>query len=103
MTPIPPLNDPHADREAEKYDNPIPSRELILETLAALDKPLTHPQLTKHFQLFDPEREEALRRRLIAMSRDGQLRSDRRGGYQPLPEEELIRGRVQVIRMVLAF
>ncbi|MBA4152709.1 MAG: ribonuclease R, partial [Acinetobacter sp.] len=48
-----------------------------------------------HFQLFDPEREEALRRRLIAMSRDGQLRSDRRGGYQPLPEEELIRGRVQ--------
>ncbi len=95
MTPIPPLNDPHADREAEKYDNPIPSRELILETLAALDKPLTHPQLTKHFQLFDPEREEALRRRLIAMSRDGQLRSDRRGGYQPVPEEELIRGRVQ--------
>ncbi len=94
MSPTPPV-DPFADREAEKYDNPIPSRELILETLEQHPKPLTHPQLVAHFGLFDPDREEALRRRLIAMSRDGQLRSDRRGAYQPLPADELIRGRVQ--------
>lgn len=96
MTRTPPRRDPHAAREAEKYDNPIPSRELILETLDALAKPLTHAQLTRHFELYDDaEREEALRRRLIAMSRDGQLRSDRRGAYVPVPADELIRGRVQ--------
>lgn len=90
-----PVQDPHAQREAERYENPIPSRELILSTLDELGKPLTHPQLAHHFGLFDADREEALRRRLIAMSRDGQLRSDRRGAYLPLHDEELIRGRVQ--------
>ena len=29
-----PFKDPFAAREAEKYENPIPSRELILELLA---------------------------------------------------------------------
>lgn len=87
--------DPHAAREAERYENPVPSREMILATLDELGKPLTHPQLAHHYGIFEPEREEALRRRLIAMSRDGQLRSDRRGAYQPLHDEELIRGRVQ--------
>ena len=99
MTVQPPktphADDPHADREAERYDNPVASRELILATLEELGKPLTHPQLAKHFGFFDDERVEALRRRLIAMSRDGQLSSDRRGTYQPLSDEELIRGRVQ--------
>ena len=95
QTPVPPAVDPHAAREAERYENPVPSRELILDTLDALGKPLTHPQLAHHFEIYDAEREEALRRRLIAMSRDGQLRSDRRGAYQPLHDEELIRGRVQ--------
>lgn len=92
---IPPIQDPHAQREAEKYENPVPSREMILATLDELAKPLTHPQLAHHYGIFEPEREEALRRRLIAMSRDGQLRSDRRGAYTPLHDDELIRGRVQ--------
>ena len=92
-TPL--IQDPHAQREAEKYENPVPSREMILATLDELAKPLTHPQLAHHYGIFEPEREEALRRRLIAMSRDGQLRSDRRGAYTPLHDEELIRGRVQ--------
>lgn len=92
-TPL--IEDPHAQREAEKYENPVPSREMILATLDELAKPLTHPQLAHHYGIFEPEREEALRRRLIAMSRDGQLRSDRRGAYQPLHDEELVRGRVQ--------
>ncbi len=28
------IADPHAEREAAKYDNPIPSREVILEVFA---------------------------------------------------------------------
>lgn len=87
--------DPHAEREADRYENPIPSRELILEVLEQHAKPLTHPQLAAHFGLHDAEREEALRRRLGAMVRDGQLDSNRRGAYSPLSEDELIKGRVQ--------
>lgn len=87
-------HDPHAGREADRYDNPIPSRELILAVLEQAAKPLTEEQLRAHFRLADAEREEALHRRLGAMVRDGQLEANRRGGYQPLPESALIRGRV---------
>jgi ribonuclease R len=86
--------DPHAAREADRYDNPIPSRELIHELLEKSGKPLTTEQVAAHFQLFDEERTEALRRRLGAMVRDGQAESNRRGAYSPLVETALIRGRV---------
>ncbi len=86
--------DPHAAREADRYENPIPSRELIHEVLGASAKPLTGEQLAAHFGLFDEERIEALRRRLGAMVRDGQIESNRRGAYSPLQEETLIGGRV---------
>ena len=89
-----PWQDPHAAREADKYDNPVPSRELILEVLEKSAKPLTVEQLSSHFELFDDERQEAIRRRLGAMARDGQVESNRRGGYSPLVEDALIRGRV---------
>lgn len=86
--------DPHANREADRYENPIPSREFILEVLEKDGKPLTTQQLAAHFKLFDEEREEALRRRLGAMVRDGQIEANRRGGYSPLAEGALIKGRV---------
>ncbi|MDP2227630.1 MAG: RNB domain-containing ribonuclease, partial [Moraxellaceae bacterium] len=86
--------DPHADREADRYENPIPSRELILEVLTAAGKPLTTEQLAGHFSLHEEGREEALRRRLGAMVRDAQIEANRRGGYSPLAETALIRGRV---------
>ncbi len=86
--------DPHANREADRYENPIPSREFILEVLEKSGKPLTGEQLMAHFSLRDAEREEALRRRLGAMLRDGQIEANRRGGYIPLAEATLIRGRV---------
>lgn len=86
--------DPHAAREADRYENPIPSRELITEVLTQSGKPLTGDQLAAHLRIDDEERLEALRRRLGAMVRDGQLESNRRGAYSPLAEEQLIRGRV---------
>ncbi|MGH8491955.1 MAG: ribonuclease R [Moraxellaceae bacterium] len=86
--------DPHANREADRYENPIPSRELILETLEKEGKALTGEQLQGIFSLFAPEQEEALRRRLGAMLRDGQLEANRRGAYSPLAETDLVQGRV---------
>ncbi len=88
-------SDPNLAREAEKYDNPIPSREYILDILDKAPGPMTHEALCEVLQLNDEDSIEALRRRLIAMSRDGQLLSNRKSGYGVLNKMDLIRGRVQ--------
>lgn len=86
--------DPFLEREAQKYENPIPSREFILEYLADRGKPATQLQLQDELDLKSSEEREALRRRLIAMSRDGQLLRNRKGAFGPLESMELIAGRV---------
>ncbi|HYQ38246.1 MAG TPA: ribonuclease R [Pseudomonas sp.] len=86
--------DPEAAREAEKYENPIPSRELILAHLAERGAPATRAQLFEELGLRGEESEEALRRRLRAMERDGQLIYTRRGAYAPVDKLDLIRGRI---------
>ena len=86
--------DPFAEREAQKYENPIPSREFILDYLAELGRPATYQEIQKDFKLETADQQEALRRRLIAMARDGQLLKNRKGAYGPLDKMELIAGRV---------
>ena len=63
--------DPHHAREARKYDNPIPSREFILETLTELGVPMDMHGIAAQLELKEDEQLEALRRRLLAMERDG--------------------------------
>lgn len=87
--------DPHADREAERYENPIPSREFILEQLDEAGSPQTHEALCERLDLRDPDSIEALRRRLLAMERDGQLIRDRRAAYGRVDKMNLLRGMVQ--------
>jgi len=86
--------DPHQQLEAEKYDKPIASRDFILDYLHQVNKPMTHPQLTEALELTDPDNVEALRRRLIAMSRDGQLVGNRKGEFVPVSRVDLLKGRV---------
>jgi len=88
-------SDPHAEREARKYDNPIASRELILETLTAADEPMTWEQLAEVLDLLEEDQTIALTRRLRAMERDGQVVRNRRNGYGPLDKMDLVRGRIQ--------
>ncbi|WP_341937946.1 ribonuclease R [Marinimicrobium sp. C2-29] len=90
-----PENDPHADREAQNYENPVPSREYILELLDTAQGPVTHPEVCDMLEITDEDRVEAVRRRLIAMARDGQLVSNRRGAFARLDKIDVIRGRVQ--------
>lgn len=88
------LKDPHAEREAQKYENPVPSRELIMEYLAERGEPARRDELYEILQITDPEMQEAMRRRLRAMERDGQLIFTRRGGYGLPDKMDLVRGRV---------
>lgn len=86
--------DPFASREAANYANPIASREHILELLRESVGPLTLDELAHELQITEDEAREALRRRLAAMARDGQVASNRRGGYGTLDKMSLVKGRV---------
>jgi len=88
--------DPFYKREAEKYENPIPSREFIAEHLEELGRPASYSHFIRAFNLEDPESQEALGRRLKAMLRDGQLIENRRGSYALAKQMALVRGRVSV-------
>ncbi len=85
--------DPDAGLEAERYDNPIASRKLILQLIHEHGA-LTQDSLADKLHIRDEDSVEALRRRLIAMTRDGQVVVNRRGGYIPVDDKHLIRGRV---------
>lgn len=87
--------DPYFDREAEKYSSPIPSREYILQYLEHKGRPVSREHLIRALHLKSDEHKEALRRRLIAMERDGQIMSNRRGSYGLIDKLELIKGRVE--------
>ena len=86
--------DPHAAREAQKYSQPIASREYIMELLKEQGVPLNRHQIGQALDLRSDGDKEALRRRLRAMERDGQLIRNRRGGYGLVEKMDLVRGRV---------
>ncbi|MFD1215672.1 ribonuclease R [Microbulbifer celer] len=81
-------------QDAEKYSNPIPAREFIMSLLENNKKKLDREQLAKVLELSEDGEKEALRRRLRAMERDGQILFDRRDGYSLVKPEDLISGRV---------
>lgn len=94
MSKLKQSKDPYAEREAQKYENPIPSREFILQYLADRGRPANQMQIEKELGLRSADEREALRRRLIAMTRDGQLLKNRKGAYGPLESMEVVAGRV---------
>ncbi|WP_136249245.1 ribonuclease R [Halomonas borealis] len=87
-------DDLHASREAHKYDKPAPSREYLLARLEACGKPVTHEAMSEMLGLEDEDLQEAVRRRLSAMERDGQVLRNRRGAYALIDKLDLIKGRV---------
>jgi len=88
------IADPHHQREAKKYENPIPSREFILETLANNGAPLLFGDLASALALSEEQDLVALDRRLGAMVRDGQLVRNRNQAFCLVNKCDLIAGRV---------
>ncbi|MBE0401712.1 ribonuclease R [Halomonas sp. FME1] len=87
-------DDPHAEREAHKYGNPAPSREYLLSALESYGKPISHENMSRMLGLEDEDLIEAVRRRLAAMERDGQVLRDRRGAYALIDKLDLVKGKV---------
>jgi len=90
----PPSGDPFQEREARKYDNPIPSREFILQHLEKVGRPQMRDEIFEQLGLEGDEQYEALRRRVRAMERDGQIILNRREGCAPVTKLDMVRGRV---------
>lgn len=88
-------NDPFYNRESEKYEEPIPSRELILTVLEEFGRPMSRNQLISKLEVEEESKQEAIGFRLRAMLRDGQLMQDRRGRFCLLQRINLQRGRIQ--------
>ncbi|MDT3320688.1 ribonuclease R [Shewanella sp. SP1S2-4] len=88
------IKDPHFEREQDKYENPIPSREYIIDYLRSQKSPITRDSIAAALNIQEEEQLEALRRRLRAMERDGELVFTRGQSYG-LPEKmDLIPGTV---------
>lgn len=89
-----PPQDPNYAKELAKYDNPIPSREFILQIICTHNAPMTKEEIFVALDITDETRQEAMRRRLRAMENDGQLVFTKRKCYA-LPEKlDLLKGMV---------
>jgi ribonuclease R len=86
--------DPFAAREAQKYSDPIASRELIAATIKAEGKPCSQSKIANILELTTDMQQEALRRRLRAMVRDGDLSQTRKGAYTQVDTSTFISGKV---------
>lgn len=87
-------HDPHADREAKKYDHPIASREFILEIIENNNGPATFTKIKKTLKISNERDLISLERRLRAMERDGQVIRNRKGSFLPVGRADLVRGRI---------
>jgi ribonuclease R len=87
-------SDPHAEREAGRYDTPLPSRELILTTMSDQGIPLSVEQLYLLLDISDDER-IIFNKRLNAMEREGQIIQNRKGALCIADKLDLISGVIQ--------
>jgi len=86
--------DPQLAREQATYENPIPSRELILEVLTEAGVPMDAASLSARLEI-GPDEQDGFTRRINAMERDGQVMKNRRGDICLVGKLDLITGRVQ--------
>ncbi|MEP0175798.1 MAG: ribonuclease R [Paraglaciecola sp.] len=87
-------DDPHYQREKEKYENPVASREYLLELLDKAKGPLSFLEFCQLLNAKDEDSRIGIQRRLRAMEREGQVEFTRDKKYAKLKIEELIKGRV---------
>lgn len=87
-------DDPHYQREKDKYDNPVASREYLLQVLEREKTPLTFLEICQFVNADDEDNRVGIQRRLRAMEREGQIVFNRQKKYGLAEKMELIKGRV---------
>ncbi|ODV13090.1 MAG: ribonuclease R [Thiobacillus sp. SCN 64-317] len=88
------LADPFYERETERYESPLPSREYILQLLTEAGCPVDADAFAGQLHITEAER-DLFQRRLGAMQRDGQLMLNRKRQLCLPDKLDLIKGRVE--------
>lgn len=87
-------DDPHFQREKDKYENPVASREYLLQVLEREKTPLTFLEICQFVNANDEDSRIGIQRRLRAMEREGQVVFNRQKKYGLAEKMELVKGRV---------
>ncbi|AXR07873.1 ribonuclease R [Salinimonas sediminis] len=87
-------DDPHFQREQEKYENPVASREYLLSVIKANGKPMSFLEICAAVDATEEDNRIGIQRRLRAMEREGQLQFNKSKRYAIMDKEDLIRGRI---------
>lgn len=88
------LNDPHAKREAKKYEKPVASRELLLSLIEKCSPPPSFKALVKTLNYQEDHLLVGLKRRLRAMENSGQLVFNKFKQYAIPEKNSLLTGKV---------
>jgi len=88
------LADPFYEREVERYESPLPSREYVLQLVAEAGCPVDVDAFSEQLHITESER-DLFQRRLGAMQRDGQLVLNRKRQLCLPDKLDLIKGRVE--------
>ncbi len=86
--------DPHYERELGKYENPLPSREYVIEQLQSAGRPMGEHELAEKLAI-DGDELDAFGRRVRAMEREGQLMRNRKGALILPTKADLIACRIE--------
>ncbi len=86
--------DPNYQAEKQKYENPVASREYLLQILAKASNALSFLEICELASAHDEDSRIGVQRRLRAMEREGQVKFTREKKYVVQKQDELIRGRV---------
>ena len=85
----------NSGKSADEFEYKIPERHEILELLASAGQPLGIRAIAASLMEEDhSDSRKALRRRLRAMERDGQIIRNRKEGYAPINKLDLLKGRI---------
>ena len=86
--------DPFLEREKQRYENPLPSREWIISVLEETGVPVKIPNLAEKLSITEAEY-EFFERRIKAMARDGQVLINRREAVCVADKLELVKCRIE--------
>ncbi|MFD1619060.1 ribonuclease R [Thalassotalea marina] len=88
------MKDPYQNREADKYEHPVASREMLLEVIEKSVTPMTFKALCKTFKYQKEEHIVGLKRRLRAMENEGQLIFNKFKQYAIAPKNHILTGKI---------
>ncbi len=88
------LQDPYYERERGKYENPLPSREYVIEQLQSAGRPMGENELAEKLAI-DSDELDAFERRIRAMEREGQLMRNRKGALILPTKADLVACRIE--------